>query len=108
MARKATELLNKEADLPGNRVACPKCGMKMIVAKTKGDADARRLSLPAQRGPLSEVRSPQCMKQAISIRIAPEVLERARKAAKLENRTLTNFIETALKERLKTSPKHPK
>ena len=51
---------------------------------------------------------PQRMKQAISIRIDPKALERGRKAAKLENRTLTNFIETALKERLKTRPRRAK
>ena len=48
------------------------------------------------------------MKQAISIRIDPKALERGRKAAKLENRTLTNFIETDLKERLKTLPRRAK
>jgi hypothetical protein len=40
------------------------------------------------------------MKQAITIRIDPELLENARKCAEQENRTLTNYIETALKERV--------
>ena len=43
------------------------------------------------------------MKQAITIRIDPQLLAVARECAKLENRTLTNFLETALKERLGTS-----
>jgi hypothetical protein len=38
-------------------------------------------------------------KQAITIRIDPELLANARLRAKEENRTLTNFLETALKER---------
>jgi hypothetical protein len=40
------------------------------------------------------------MKQAITVRIAPELLAAARECAKAENRTLTNFLETALKERV--------
>jgi hypothetical protein len=40
------------------------------------------------------------MKQAISVRIDPALLARARRCAKQENRTLTNFLETVLKERL--------
>jgi hypothetical protein len=43
------------------------------------------------------------MKQAITIQIDPELLENARKCAEQENRTLTNFIETALKARLEAS-----
>ena len=43
------------------------------------------------------------MKQAITIRIDPELLEAARAFAKQENRTLTNFLETALKERVGSS-----
>lgn len=39
------------------------------------------------------------MKQAITIRLDPELLAAARVKAKEENRTLTNFLETALKER---------
>jgi hypothetical protein len=39
------------------------------------------------------------MKQAITIRLDPELLASARQRAKEENRTLTNFLETALKER---------
>jgi hypothetical protein len=50
------------------------------------------------------------MKQAITIRIDPELLADARALAKEENRTLTNFLETALKERVSTShsPQTPK
>jgi hypothetical protein len=40
------------------------------------------------------------MKHAITIRIDPELLEQARTCAKQENRTVTNFIETILKERI--------
>jgi len=40
------------------------------------------------------------MKQPITIRLDPELLATARMKAKEENRTLTNFLETALKERL--------
>lgn len=40
------------------------------------------------------------MKQAITIRIDPELLALARTCAEQENRTLTNFLETALKERV--------
>jgi hypothetical protein len=39
------------------------------------------------------------MKQPITIRLDPELLANARLHAKQENRTLTNFLETALKER---------
>jgi hypothetical protein len=40
------------------------------------------------------------MKQAITVRIDPQLLADARALAKQENRTLTNFLETALKERV--------
>jgi hypothetical protein len=43
------------------------------------------------------------MKQAITVRIDPELLADARACAKEENRTLTNFLETALKERVGAS-----
>jgi hypothetical protein len=43
------------------------------------------------------------MKQAITVRIDPELLAIARACAKQENRTLTNFLETALKERIGSS-----
>ena len=43
------------------------------------------------------------MKQPITIRLDPELLAAARVCAKQENRSLTNFLETALKERLKAS-----
>jgi hypothetical protein len=39
------------------------------------------------------------MKQPITIRLDPDLLATARIRAKEENRTLTNFLETALKER---------
>jgi hypothetical protein len=44
------------------------------------------------------------MKQAITVRIDPELLAVARACAKQENRTLTNFLETALKERVGSYP----
>ena len=43
------------------------------------------------------------MKQAITVRIDPQLLANARECAKQENRTLTNFLETALKERVEAS-----
>lgn len=43
------------------------------------------------------------MKQAITVRIDPDLLASARECAKQENRTLTNFLETALKERVEAS-----
>ena len=43
------------------------------------------------------------MKQPITIRLDPELLATARMCAKEENRTLTNFLETALKERFSAS-----
>jgi len=43
------------------------------------------------------------MKQPITIRLDPELLATARMCAKEENRTLTNFLETALKERFDAS-----
>jgi predicted HicB family RNase H-like nuclease len=49
----------------------------------------------------------QIMKQAITIRIDPELLANARARAKEENRTLTNFLETALKERVGASGSPP-
>ncbi len=42
-----------------------------------------------------------CMKKAITVRLDPELLEEVRLKAEDENRTLTNFIATALKERLR-------
>ena len=41
------------------------------------------------------------MKKAITVRLDPELLEEVRLKAEDENRTLTNFIATALKERLR-------
>jgi hypothetical protein len=43
------------------------------------------------------------MKQPITIRLDPELLAAARLRAKEENRTLTNFLETALKDRFDAS-----
>lgn len=43
------------------------------------------------------------MKQPITIRLDPDLLATARIRAKEENRTLTNFLETALKERFDAS-----
>ena len=43
------------------------------------------------------------MKHPITIRLDPELLANARIRAKEENRTLTNFLETALKERFEAS-----
>jgi hypothetical protein len=43
------------------------------------------------------------MKHPITIRLDPELLANARIRAREENRTLTNFLETALKERFEAS-----
>jgi hypothetical protein len=40
------------------------------------------------------------MKQIVTFRIESTLLESARQAAEAENRTLTNFVETVLKQRL--------
>lgn len=40
------------------------------------------------------------MKQAIALRIEVDLLKEVRRCASEENRTLTNFIETALKARV--------
>ncbi|WP_342711548.1 hypothetical protein AAFG13_06805 [Bradyrhizobium sp. B124] len=48
------------------------------------------------------------MKQVMTIRVEAELLARAHEQAELENRTLTNFIETVLKERLEESDPPPK
>jgi len=47
------------------------------------------------------------MKTPITIRVDPGLLANARKSAKRENRTLTNFIETVLKERIGASAAIP-
>jgi hypothetical protein len=44
------------------------------------------------------------MKQAITIRVDPKLLTRARECAQQENRSLTNYIETALKELIGNLP----
>lgn len=41
------------------------------------------------------------MKKAITVRLDPDLLQEVRMNAEDENRTLTNFIATALKERLR-------
>ncbi|MCJ2092070.1 MULTISPECIES: YlcI/YnfO family protein [unclassified Methylobacterium] len=40
------------------------------------------------------------MKTPIALRIDPEILAAARECARQDNRTLTNFIETALRQRI--------
>jgi hypothetical protein len=42
------------------------------------------------------------MKKAITVRLDPDLLEEVRLNAERENRTVTNFIATALKERIKS------
>jgi|EndMetStandDraft_7_1072992.scaffolds.fasta_scaffold769151_2 hypothetical protein len=41
------------------------------------------------------------MKTAITVRLDPDLLEAVRMGAERENRTLTNFVATALRERLR-------
>jgi len=45
------------------------------------------------------------LKIAITVRIDPDLLEEVRHRAERENRTLTNYIETALKERVDSGTK---
>ncbi len=40
------------------------------------------------------------MKKAVTFRIDRDLLEQAKQSARLENRSLTNFIETLLKARI--------
>lgn len=40
------------------------------------------------------------MKKPVTFRIDQELLDKARKTAQAENRTLTNFVETLLKRRV--------
>ena len=40
------------------------------------------------------------MKKALALRIEPDLLTAARECARRDNRTLTNFIETALRDRI--------
>lgn len=40
------------------------------------------------------------MRKAVTLRMDPALLAEVRKCAKLENRTMTNFIETAVKHRV--------
>jgi predicted transcriptional regulator len=47
------------------------------------------------------------MKTAITVRLDPNLLEAVRIGAERENRTLTNFIATALKERLQSDLEQP-
>ncbi|MBO9127840.1 MULTISPECIES: YlcI/YnfO family protein [unclassified Rhizobium] len=48
------------------------------------------------------------MKKAITVRLDPELLEQVRLKAEDENRTLTNFIATALKDRLRLASNGPR
>lgn len=54
------------------------------------------------------------IKIPITVRIHPDLLARVRGRAKQDNRTLTNFIETALQERVRSKaqprafPRRPK
>lgn len=48
------------------------------------------------------------MKTPLALRIDPTVLAAARECARQDNRTLTNFIETALRQRIaEMTPDHP-
>ena len=40
------------------------------------------------------------MKTPLALRLDPEVLAAARECARRDNRTLTNFVETALRQRI--------
>ena len=44
------------------------------------------------------------MKRIVTFRLDPDLLSRARKTAQLENRTLTNFVETVLKKAVEAIP----
>ncbi|MCJ2033379.1 YlcI/YnfO family protein [Methylobacterium sp. J-068] len=40
------------------------------------------------------------MKKPLALRIEPDLLDAARECARRDNRSLTNFIETALRDRI--------
>src|SRR5579872_4624687 len=65
--------------------------------------DRGRIACEAREQYVFSQRKRRLMKQAITVRIDPELLAIARERAKQENRTLTNFLETALKERVGSS-----
>jgi hypothetical protein len=48
------------------------------------------------------------MKQAVTLRIDPDLLAAARQCASSENRTLTNFVETVLKQHIVEVSRSPK
>jgi predicted transcriptional regulator len=43
------------------------------------------------------------MKKAVTFRIDPDLLERARRLADADNRSLTNYVETALRRAIERS-----
>ena len=47
------------------------------------------------------------MKKPVTVRVDPELLAEARRCAREENRTLTNFIETVLRQKVASSPPPP-
>ena len=47
------------------------------------------------------------MKKPVTVRVDPELLAAARRCAREENRTLTNFIETVLRQRIASSTQPP-
>jgi hypothetical protein len=47
--------------------------------------------------PTNRVRADRLLKKLVTFRLDPELLAKAKSTAELENRTLTNFVETVLK-----------
>jgi hypothetical protein len=47
------------------------------------------------------------LKTPVTVRLCPDLLAEVRQSAARDNRSLTNFIETALRERINAVPRSP-
>jgi hypothetical protein len=47
------------------------------------------------------------LKTPVTVRLNPDLLAEVRQSAARDNRSLTNFIETALRERINSRSQHP-
>jgi hypothetical protein len=63
---------------------------------------ACRIAFRIARATCPSLAGARRMKKAITVRLDPDLLEEVRLNAERENRTVTNFIATALKERIKS------
>jgi hypothetical protein len=50
----------------------------------------------------------ECMPKSLRLRVDPVLLREARKRAKAERRTLAEYVETALREKLKRAGRKPR